>query len=116
MDADCQAGCEGQANLEAECTPPTVTIEGDVDATFVATLQANFPAILQIAAEGKLAAEAAVDIAASAVKIAGNATASCAAAVAAVAAQLEAAANASASVSASVSVSADVSGSASAGG
>jgi hypothetical protein len=47
VDADCNAGCQGQASFEATCTEPEVlvVVTGDVDEDFVSTMTENFPAI-----------------------------------------------------------------------
>jgi hypothetical protein len=47
IDADCEAGCQGQASFEAECFPPEVlvVVDGDVDPDFVGTITDNFPVI-----------------------------------------------------------------------
>ncbi len=112
-DADCQASCESQASLEAECTPPSIVIEGDVDAEFAATLQAELPTVLAVAAKLELAGQAALDIAELTVKVAGNIGPTAVQCAANFGAKVSAAAEASASVSVSVEASASVSGSAS---
>lgn len=47
VDADCNAGCQGQASFQAECTEPEVlvVVTGDVDPDFVPTITENFPII-----------------------------------------------------------------------
>ncbi|HWA75183.1 MAG TPA: hypothetical protein VG937_22755 [Polyangiaceae bacterium] len=117
VDADCQAGCSGQASLKAECTPPTVVISGVADADFAATLTANLPTVLEVAAQGELVVDAAGDV----VQAAGNLVAEIPSAPTCVAqftgklkAQIEGAVEASASVNVSVMASAKVSTSASA--
>lgn len=116
VDADCQAGCSGQASLKAECTPPTVVIEGVADADFAATLTANLPVVLEVAAQGELVVKAAGGV----VTAAGHLVAEIPSAPTCVAqftgklkAQIEGAVEASASVNVSVMASAKVSGSAS---
>jgi hypothetical protein len=118
LDVDCQAGCDGQAKFEAKCTPPkvTVNISGGASANLKTTLEANFPAIIELGeTKAKLVVNAAGDVA--------SAFGSAAAAiVTAPACALEFGADfgasiagsveASASVSVSVSASASVSGSA----
>lgn len=121
LDADCQAGCKGQASLKAECTPPKVIFNftGDVDASFVAALEANLPALLNVVAQGELAVTAAADFSARFVDVAGEvvAAAGCVAKFgASLVAKAEASVKASASVSVSVNASASASGSASGGG
>ena len=118
LDADCQAGCEGQGSFEAECTPPSVKIVGSGNATLVSTLETNLPAILNVVAQGEVVASAAVDVAGRAVDVGGEviASAGCAAKFgASFVAELEASVKAQASVNVSVMASADVSGSASGG-
>lgn len=118
LDADCQAACDGEASFNAECTPPTVTITGFADVDYAATVQANLPAVLKVAAQAELVANAMADVVSAAGAVGDEITAS----VSCVAdygtefvTDLQAAAEASASVSVSVEASADVSGSASGG-
>jgi hypothetical protein len=66
VDADCQAGCEGQANFEAECTPPVISVEitGGASANLQATLEANLPEIFAaFQLKGALVVEAAGGVA-----------------------------------------------------
>ncbi|MCB9584162.1 MAG: hypothetical protein H6718_02135 [Polyangiaceae bacterium] len=121
LDADCQAGCEGQASLKAECTPPKVTFNfsGNVDANFVAALEANLPALLNVVAKGELAVKAAGDVAVKFGEVVvevGKAAGCVAKFGASLAAKAEASVKASASVSVSVNASASASGKASSGG
>ncbi len=113
LDADCSAGCEGEASLSAECTPPSIKIEGNVE--LVATLEANLPAIfLLFEVQGALIVDAAVDIAGKAVGVAEGVIndAGCALTFgASLAGEFSAAAEASVSVSVSVDASASASGS-----
>lgn len=114
-DVDCNAGCKGQANLQAECTPPTVVIEGTADADFAAAFEANMPKVLLVLEKGKLAGEAAVEVASACGNVAGklsDAPACLTKLTGGVVARFEAAASAAVSVQASVSVSASVSTSA----
>lgn len=118
IEADCQAGCDGQASFEAECYPPEVLIiaSGGVDPeAFIATLEANLPSIYNafevygplIVDQAEAVANAAADTLAAA-----NDTVLCGVLVAGdVGVNMAAAANASVSVSVSVSVSAEVGGS-----
>jgi hypothetical protein len=66
IDADCEAGCRGQASLEATCTPPTVDILISMDDTLKTTLEKNLPAVFRVATQGKLIAQAAQDVASAA--------------------------------------------------
>ncbi|MBM4356490.1 MAG: hypothetical protein FJ096_00110 [Deltaproteobacteria bacterium] len=115
LDADCQAGCNAQAQLQAECTPPEikVTVDGGVSGKLGSTLETNLPALYTAAVDqGQKVIEAAVDVA----ERSGPAAAAvldsvgCVAQFGAnVAAQFEAAATASVSVSVSIEASASVS-------
>jgi hypothetical protein len=116
--ADCQASCDGQASLKAECTPPSIEIvaEGSIDAEFVATLEANLPAVFEVFAQSEVVANAMVQVVSDAGGIIGELDAQCAASFGGkLTAKVEAAVSASASVNVSVMASADVSGEASSG-
>lgn len=117
VDADCSAGCEGSATLEAECTPPQIVIEAS--ASLAATLETHLPAIfLVFETQGELVVDVAADIAGKAVGVAEGVIAEAGCALeygAGLVAEFEAAATASASVSVSVEASAEVGGSASSG-
>jgi hypothetical protein len=119
LDADCQAGCEGQASFKAECTPPSVVIQGEGSAELVATLEANLPVILNLKTKAELAVTAAGDIAGRlpdvVAELAGDIQCAASGGLAQLQAQVEASVEASASVVVSASASADVSGSASSG-
>lgn len=115
VDADCEAGCKGQANLDAQCTPPQIVFNGSVDATFAATLKENLPAILEVKSQLELAATSVQGIATGAGNVLANASAGCAAAIANVRGQLEGVAQASATINVSVQASASVSTSAGTG-
>ena len=118
IDADCQAGCEGQANFEAECTPPSVSVEitGNAHANLQATLEANLPEIFSaFELRGKLVLDAAGGVA----QAFGGAVEAMISIPACVlnygsdfAASVAGSAEASASVSVSVSASAEVGGTA----
>jgi hypothetical protein len=69
IDAECEAGCSGQGTLTATCTPPKVTILAGADAALAATLEANLPAIVDVAAQGALVAKAAADVATAATSV-----------------------------------------------
>lgn len=118
MDMDCQAGCDGQASVEAECTPPSVSVVvgGGAHANLESTLATNMPAILNgVRYKGQLLLDSAQDLVGAAGNVAGELgnAATCAAAVGAeVVGNLTAVAEASASVSVSFEASASVSGSA----
>jgi hypothetical protein len=119
LDADCQANCQGSANLDATCSPPSISIAGGLDADFAATLKAQLPAVLEVAARAELAVGVAGNIVTrfqAVASAAGSAGAGCVAAAADLSAKIAGVVDASASVTASVSVSASVSGEASAGG
>jgi hypothetical protein len=121
LDADCQAGCDGQAKFEATCTPPEVivVISGGASANLQATLEANLPAIFNaFEVQGKLVVDAAGQVATSfgAAAQAIVTVPACALKFGAdFAADISGAASASASVSVSVSASAEVGGTASGG-
>jgi hypothetical protein len=118
VDADCEAGCTGNAQFSAECTPPEITIvfSGTANADLQATLETNLPAIwdgfqfkgalvfdaaADVAGKFGAAVESALNSAACAVMLAGDVAGSAAASV-----------TASASVSVSFNASASVGGSA----
>jgi hypothetical protein len=121
IDADCQAGCDGQAKFEAECVPPTISVAVNAmaNASLQGTLEANLPAIWSMANErGTLTADAAGTVATAF----GNVAAELATLPACllvytsdIAGQASASLDASVSVSASFSASANVAGSANAG-
>jgi hypothetical protein len=50
-DARCEASCKAHADLQADCTPAELRIEGALDVgeipTLVATLQENLPALIK---------------------------------------------------------------------
>ncbi len=119
VDADCEAGCKGQANLNASCTKPQLIIDGDLDAEFAANLQDNLPVVIQIWSQAKLAADAAVELGDASVNLLADipkAPTCVAAFTADLRAQLEGSVKAAASINVSVMASASVSGTASSGG
>ena len=66
IDADCQAGCEGEAKFEATCTEPTIVVQFDAgaNAELEQTLTDNFGKIVSVALDqGPLVIEAAGDVA-----------------------------------------------------
>jgi hypothetical protein len=120
--ADCQASCEAEASFDVECTEPTVVVSysgaasssADLDA-LVATLEANFGAILEVT--GRLSAIANATTAL-ATRLAGAATAAANLGLEAsdcVRLAIEAQVEAAASIQVSVQASASVSGSVAAG-
>ena len=116
--ADCNAGCSGSASLNATCSKPqvSVVITGGASATLQTTLTNNLPAILQVAAQGQLAATSVATLGTTALNVATafGTEAGCAITYGAdFATKLTAAATASVNVQASFSASASVSGSAS---
>jgi hypothetical protein len=118
MDADCQAGCKGNAQFEATCTKPSVSVVAQGNAELTATLEANMPAVFQVAAQAELMVEAAADVAGRTgdVIAAVGGSLKCAASYGAdFTAKLQGAVEAQASVNVSVSASASVSGEASSG-
>ncbi len=65
IDADCEAGCNAQAQFNATCSPPTIDIEvtGMASAKLASTLKTNLPAIVLAAVdEGKDVLDAAGDV------------------------------------------------------
>jgi hypothetical protein len=119
VDADCQAGCEGSASIEAECTPPSITVEIEGHAELAATLEANLPAIFLLAeVQGELVVTAGADVAGKAVGVFEGVVSDAGCALqygAEIGAKFSGAVEASASVNVSVQASASVSGSASGG-
>jgi hypothetical protein len=122
-DADCSAACEADASFSVDCTEPEVvvsfsgsaTVSDDV-AALVATLEANYPAILAVAAKAAIVLDATNTFA---TRLGGATSAAASAGVEAadclrlaVEAQVAATASVNVSVMASVSVSASASGSA----
>ena len=122
-DTDCQTSCAGQASAKAQCSPPTVTLVANVDATpdvakLKATLEANLPSILLAAkTKGQLAVRALQKVSATgqAVVQASNSLGGkdLACAVTAASASVNAATSMNVSVNASANVSSTTSGHAS---
>ena len=111
LDADCEAGCKGQGSLQATCTPPKIQVLTSGDAALIATLQTNLPAILNVAVQGKLVAQAATDVASAADHVGTAVADSAACAVkygATFVTQLGGAVAASTTISVSISVSVSV--------
>ena len=121
LDADCQAGCDGQAKFEAECVPPaiSVAVNAMANASLQGTLEANLPAILSVVdTRGALMVDAAGTVATSFGNVVAELTnlPGCLLVYSGdFAAQASASLEASASVSVSVTASASVGGSAKAG-
>jgi len=115
---DCSADCKGSASLNAECTPATIDVVGDLQGTLEADLKAALPVLIGVTAKAELAGGVVADIGRNMGQVSGS-FGSCALELGAVAGQFTAAASASvkaaASVSVSVEASASVSGSATAG-
>jgi hypothetical protein len=111
--ADCQASCNANAKLEAECKPPSVEFvaTGTVDAAFVTALEANVGVFAKVAGKAQIIGNTAVDIANQFSAVVSG-SAACAASASA---EIKAALEASVSIKASVDVSASASGTASTG-
>ena len=65
IDAECEAGCRAQASFQADCVPPTITIEGaeTIDPQAVASLVEHFPTIINGAfIQGALLVEAGLEV------------------------------------------------------
>jgi len=117
-DVECQGGCKSQAKLKAECTPPTVVVEGFADADFSAILTANLPKVLNVLEQAKVVVKGAEDFGVASANLVADVGSDlrCAAASAAnITAKFQAAATAAVSVNVSVMASASVSGSAATG-
>ena len=115
---DCSADCKGSASLNAQCTPASIEVVGNLDGTLEADLKAALPVLLGVTAKAELAGSTVADIGRNMGQVS-TSFGSCALELGAVAGQFTAAASASvkaaASVSVSVEASASVSGSATAG-
>ncbi len=114
LNANCEAACEGQGSFSATCTPPGILVVSSTGSTMLqATLQKNLPAILNVIAQGKLVAQAAVNVAGAAQNLATQLEDSAACAVifgAEFATQVQAAVAASTTITVSVQASVSVSG------
>ena len=114
-DAECNASCTAQANLNAQCTPAQVNLFGqpttDVAARLFATLHTNLPNLMyaQIALGQRVMqdAQVVVQVGANMPKVVGDAGLQ---GLACIGAAAEASARASASINVSVQASASVSG------
>lgn len=114
-DAECNASCTAQANLNAQCTPAQVNLFGqpttDVAARLFATLHTNLPNLMyaQIALGQRVMqdAQVVVQVGANMPKVVGDAGLQ---GLACIGAAAEAAGRASASINVSVQASASVSG------
>lgn len=121
-DADCQAACEADASFDLECDEPevVVTFTGEVTAqaeldALIATLEANYGAIVIVARRAEIITSATLDLAGAVTGAVAAATTISLEAADCVQFAIETVASASASVSVSVEASASVSGSASGG-
>jgi hypothetical protein len=111
VDAECQAGCSGQASFQAQCTPPKVKIIGSGDATLTTTLETNLPKVLDVLAKAELALTATADVAGAAVDVGAEVAGAAGCAIkfgADFAARMSAAAQASVSVNVSFMASGSV--------
>jgi hypothetical protein len=116
IDADCKAGCQAQASVEASCTPPMITVEvqGMANAMLATSLEAHLGDLILVGqVQGELFGQAILNVfeSAPAVVEAAVSGVGCAARFGA-----DLVGNAAASATASVSVSVSVSASASASG
>jgi hypothetical protein len=115
VDANCEASCQGHAELKASCTPPVADLECDGTATpdvtkLVATVKTHLPAILEVVStQGPLLGSAGARLAVASAGIAAETTSLTGKAIACAGVAGSAAVTASTSVN--VSVSASVSGS-----
>jgi hypothetical protein len=116
-DTNCQASCSARASANAQCTPPTVTLFANVDATgdvakLKATVEANLPKILLAAkTKGQLAVRALQKVSATGQAVIDGASTLGGKAIACAGTAATASAKAAASMSVSVSASASVSSS-----
>ncbi len=116
---NCQAACQSHADIQASCTPPTVTMECSASADpqvqkLVTTLGAHMPAILNAAqTQGPLATQAIQTLGSTGGAVVADLGNIGGKALACATTALSASADASVSVSVSVRVSANVSASAS---
>jgi len=115
--ANCQASCQGHAEINAQCTPPSASLEctgtttGDIP-KLVATVQKNLPAIVAaVQTQGPLALQAAGHVVTTGQAVVSNVGSLSGKALACATAAAKASATASVSVNVSVSASASVSGS-----
>jgi hypothetical protein len=117
----CQGSCQGHANIQASCTPPTVKLECAANASasvtaVVATVEKNLPILIQAAKiQGPMLVDAAGKLTTEASAVVSDIGSQSGKALACATVAGKAAVTASASVSVSVMASASVSGSASGG-
>jgi hypothetical protein len=115
--ASCKASCQSSAEVKATCTPPSATLECSASASadvtaLVTTVQKNLPAIIAgFQTQGKLALDAAGQVATTGQAVVSSVTSLGGKALACAGAGLSASVKASASVNVSVMASASVSGS-----
>lgn len=121
IDAECEAGCAGQASFNAECTEGhiVVVVQGDAHENLATTLEANLPVLLRVG-EGLLdigaqAEDFVLTVTSVSQEVANSTTACIAVASERIVSAAEAAGQAAAAVTVSVEVSVEVSGSATAG-
>jgi hypothetical protein len=64
IDTDCEAACRAQASFKADCTPPTIVVDGEVDPDAIAALVQHLPAIVSGALiKGALLVKAGLEVA-----------------------------------------------------
>jgi hypothetical protein len=111
---NCQGSCQSHANLEATCTPPTVTLQCDASASasvqaVVTTVQKNLPILVQaVQTQGPIFVAAAKNLVSIGGSVASDITSQTGQAIACAAVAAKASVTASASVSVSVQASASV--------
>jgi hypothetical protein len=117
IDANCEASCQGHAEINASCSPPVTTFEctagASADVTSLATtLKAHLPALLEIVStQGPLLVQAGANLVTAGGAIAGNVATLSGKAFACAGVAASAAVTASASINVSVTASVSVSGS-----
>jgi hypothetical protein len=117
-DVNCQASCQGHANLTAMCTPPTATLQCSANASasvmaLVKTVGTNFPALLEaVQVQGPLAVSAVGNLKTTGQAVVSNIGSQTGKALACATAGVSASSKAAASVNVSVMASASVSASA----
>jgi hypothetical protein len=114
--ASCQASCQSHAEINAMCTPPSVSLECDGTVStqltaVITTLQKNLPALIQaLVTQGKLAVEAAGNVVSTGQAVVSGIGSAGGKALACATVAAQGSVTASASVNVSVSASASVSG------
>jgi hypothetical protein len=118
VSANCKAACQSHADIQASCTPPTVTLECEASASsgaqaVVMTVQKNFPAIIAaVQTQGPLALAAIKTLGSSGSAVVSEVGTVGGKALACATAAASASVNATASIQVTVTASASVSGSA----